>query len=151
MWGRNIKWCVGIILAVALTIAVTMTLQNWQRSHFDCSGELVMEYPDIRGDISVRYVFNGSNGVAILRGKITDNNGEKLAVNQNVWFTFTRKDDDYFMESGNVASSSGGTNIHPLNHFISAYCDSIAVHGSSIPAVRRRCFVSVKPLRLHSV
>lgn len=28
-----------------------------------------MEYPDIRGDISVRYVFNGSNGVAILRGK----------------------------------------------------------------------------------
>lgn len=107
MWGRNIKWCVGIILAVALTIAVTMTLQNWQRSHFDCSGELVMEYPDIRGDISVRYVFNGSNGVAILRGKITDNNGEKLAVNQNVWFTFTRKDDDYFMESGNVASSSG--------------------------------------------
>lgn len=68
MWGRNIKWCVGIILAVALTIAVTMTLQNWQRSHF-----------------------------------------------------------------------------------ISAYCDSIAVHGSSIPAVRRRCFVSVKPLRLHSV
>ncbi|EMA2418698.1 TPA: hypothetical protein ACNU9R_004382, partial [Citrobacter freundii] len=94
MWGRNIKWCVGIILAVALTIAVTMTLQNWQRSHFDCSGELVMEYPDIRGDISVRYVFNGSNGVAILRGKITDNNGEKLAVNQNVWFTFTRKDDD---------------------------------------------------------
>ncbi|GAL39891.1 Uncharacterised protein [Citrobacter freundii] len=114
MWGRNIKWCVGIILAVALTIAVTMTLQNWQRSHFDCSGELVMEYPDIRGDISVRYVFNGSNGVAILRGKITDNNGEKLAVNQNVWFTFTRKDDDYFMESGNVASSSGGTNIHPL-------------------------------------
>ena len=41
-------------------------------------------------------------------------NGEKLAVNQNVWFTFTRKDDDYFMESGNVASSSGGTNIHPL-------------------------------------
>lgn len=114
MWGRNIKWCVGIILAVALTIAVTMTLQNWQRSHFDCSGELVMEYPDIRGDISVRYVFNGSNGVAILRGKITDNNGEKLSVNQNVWFTFTRKDDDYFMESGNVASSSGGTNIHPL-------------------------------------
>lgn len=88
MWGRNIKWCVGIILAVALTISVTMTLQNWQRSHFDCSGELVMEYPDIRGDISVRYVFNGSNGVAILRGKITDNNGEKLAVNQNVWFTF---------------------------------------------------------------
>ncbi|ENT2850848.1 hypothetical protein ACFGQ5_003361 [Salmonella enterica] len=82
--------------------------------HFDCSGELVMEYPDIRGDISVRYVFNGSNGVAILRGKITDNNGENLAVNQNVWFTFTRKDDDYFMESGNVASSSGGTNIHPL-------------------------------------
>lgn len=28
MWGRNIKWCVGIILAVALTIAVTMTL-DW--------------------------------------------------------------------------------------------------------------------------
>lgn len=62
MWGRNIKWCVGIILAVALTIAVTMTLQNWQRSHFDCSGELVMEYPDIRGDISVRYVLMAAMG-----------------------------------------------------------------------------------------
>ena len=114
MWVRNIKWSIFIVIAVVITITATLLLQNWQRSHFDCSGELLMEYPDIRGDISVRYVFNGARGVAILRGQITDNNGETLAVNQNVWFTFTRKDDDYFLESENVASSAGGSTIHPL-------------------------------------
>ncbi len=114
MWARNIKWSVFIIVAVAITIVATLMLQNWQRSHFDCSGEMMMEYPDIQGDISVRYVFNGTRGVAILRGQITDKNAETLAVNQNVWFSFTRKDDDYFLESDNVASSGGGTTIHPL-------------------------------------
>lgn len=114
MWVRNIKWIAGLIIAVAITLVVTLALQNWQRSHFDCSGELLMEYPDIRGDISVRYVFNGARGVAILRGQITDNEGKTLAVNQNVWFSFTRKANDYFLLSENVASSGGGTAIHPL-------------------------------------
>ncbi|MEG1421845.1 MAG: hypothetical protein RSA95_03125 [Citrobacter sp.] len=114
MWVRNIKWGLCLIVAVAVTVTATLMLQNWQRSHFDCSGELLMEYPDIRGDVSVRYVFNGSRGVAILRGQIIDNNGETLAVNQNVWFSFTRKDDDYFLLSENVASSSGGLKVHLL-------------------------------------
>lgn len=114
MWVRNIKWIVAISLAVGLLVVAIIILQNWQRSHFDCTGELIMEYPDIRGDVSVRYVFNGARGVAILRGQIKDNKGENLIVNQNVWFNFTRKDDDYFLESVNVASSAGGTTIHPL-------------------------------------
>lgn len=114
MWMRNIKRIAAIGIAVGLTIAATIMLQNWQRSHFDCAGEFIMEYPDIRGDISVRFVFNGKRGVAILRGQITDNKGENLVVNQNVWFTFTRKANDYFFESENVASSAGGTTLHPL-------------------------------------
>ncbi|SNY63912.1 hypothetical protein [Enterobacter sp. CC120223-11] len=114
MWARNIKWIVAIGIAIGLTIAVTVTVQYWQRSHFDCTGELLMEYPDIRGDISVRYVFNGSRGVAILRGQITDNKGATLVVNQNAWFTFTRKANDYFLLSDNVASSGGETTIDPL-------------------------------------
>ncbi|MGU3415498.1 hypothetical protein ACLBW0_16760 [Enterobacteriaceae bacterium C34A] len=114
MWARNIKWIVAIGVAIGLTIAVTVMVQYWQRSHFDCTGELLMEYPDIRGDISVRYVFNGSRGVAILRGQIKDNKGETLVVNQNAWFTFTRKANDYFLLSDNVASSGGDTTIDPL-------------------------------------
>lgn len=114
MWEYNLKWSLCIILAMVMTIVATLILQNWQRSNFDCSGELMMEYPDIRGDMSVRYVFNGARGVAILRGKITDNNGEILAVNQNVWFNFIRREDDYFLESENVASGTGSTTIHPL-------------------------------------
>jgi len=114
MWARNIKWIVAIGIAIGLTIAVTVMVQYWQRSHFDCAGELLMEYPDIRGDISVRYVFNGSRGVAILRGQITDNKGETLVVNQNAWFTFTRKANDYFLLSDDVASSGGETTIDPL-------------------------------------
>jgi len=114
MWVRNIKWVIFIIIAVILTIVGMLMFENWQRSHFNCSGEMVMEYPDIRGDISVRYVFNGSRGVAILRGQITDSHAETMPINQNVWFTFTRKDDDYFLESENVASSEGGATINPL-------------------------------------
>ncbi|MGU3523442.1 hypothetical protein ACLBW2_10095 [Enterobacteriaceae bacterium C23F] len=114
MWARNIKWIVAFGVAIGLTIAVTVMVQYWQRSHFDCTGELLMEYPDIRGDISVRYVFNGSRGVAILRGQIKDNKGETLVVNQNAWFTFTRKANDYFLLSDNVASSGGDTTIDPL-------------------------------------
>lgn len=114
MWMRNIKGIIAILIAVGLTVALTLVFQNWQRSHFDCSGELLMEYPDVHGDINVRYVFSGARGVAILRGQITDKTGETYAVNQNVWFTFTRKENDYFLESENVASSAGGTEIHPL-------------------------------------
>ena len=114
MSGRNIKWCIGIGIAMVITVAATFALQYWQRSHFDCSGDLLMEYPDVSGDISVRYVFNGTRGVVILRGQITDTKGETLAVNQNVWFKFTRKANDYFLESERAASSSGGTDIPPL-------------------------------------
>ena len=114
MWVRNIKWIAGIAMACGITVAATIALQNWQRSHFTCTGDLMMEYPDVSGDISVRYVFNGDNGVAILRGEITDTAGANLAVNQNVWFKFSRKGNDYFLESDNVASSSGETIVHPL-------------------------------------
>lgn len=114
MQVRNIKWILLIALAVLLTIVATLLFQNWQRSHFVCSGELLMEYPDIRGDVSIKYVFDGSKGVAILRGQIFDNNGDTLEVNHNVWFSFTRKGNDYFLASENVSSSTGGTNLNPM-------------------------------------
>ncbi|MBV8874283.1 MAG: hypothetical protein JO014_16360 [Metakosakonia sp.] len=72
-----------------------------------------VEYPSLSGNISVRYIFNGDKGVAILRGEITPVQGKAIAVNHNVWFSFTRNAQDYFLQSERISVSTGDTTIYP--------------------------------------
>lgn len=110
----NIKWLIFICFLVVLSVLATWLLQNWQRSHFDCTGDLLVQYPDRNSNISIRYSFDGSRGVALLRGEITTTDGRTEAVNQNVWFTFTRKGNDYFLHSQTAVSSTGEKTVSPL-------------------------------------
>lgn len=81
--------------------------QSWQRSHFHCTGETIIERPPMKANIAIKYIFNGDNGVAVLRGEIQPDNAPAIAVNHNVFFDFTRKGNDYFLTSKNVTSSTG--------------------------------------------
>ena len=62
-----------------------------------------------QGDISLRYVFDSSRGLVIVRGEITPPQGESFTINQNIWFSFTRDGRHYFLRSETVSASIGET------------------------------------------
>ncbi len=52
-----------------------------------------------RADLTVRHIFDGNKGVAVLRGVLTPDKGEPLGINHNVWFSFTQQGDEFFLYS----------------------------------------------------
>ncbi|WP_354690289.1 hypothetical protein [Phytobacter sp. RSE-02] len=110
---KNRIFLLLLFFAIVSTVLIIKSVQIWQRSHFDCTGDLSVEYPSLSGNISVRYIFNGDKGVAILRGEITPVQGRAIAVNHNVWFSFTRNAQDYFLQSERISVSTGDTTIYP--------------------------------------
>lgn len=104
---REIKWLIAIIFS-GLLIGVTIkSWQYWQKNHFQCSGELHLFNAGFHGDISVRYIFDSDRGLAIVRGEITPPQGEPFTINQNIWFSFTRDGQHYFLRSETVSASIG--------------------------------------------
>ena len=62
-----------------------------------------------QGDISLRFVFDSTRGLVIVRGEITPPQGESFTINQNIWFSFTRDGQHYFLRSETVSASIGET------------------------------------------
>jgi hypothetical protein len=110
----NIKWLGLTVIAVIITVIAVNVIQAWQSTHFDCSGDMLAHYSDGKGDVTIRYIFSGDRGVAILRGEVVPDTGARVPVNQNVWFSFTRKGSDYFLRSENVSASTGTDKINPV-------------------------------------
>ena len=102
------------IVALFLTFLTVCSIQTWQRGHFVCMGDLAVEFPSVEGNISIRYIFNGTNGVAILRGEITQQGVGSIPVNHNVWISFNRKGQDYFLQSERVSASTGEPTTNAL-------------------------------------
>lgn len=109
MRQREIKWLIAIVFVGILTATVIKSWQSWQRNHFQCGGELRLFNAGYVGDISLRYIFDSSHGLAIVRGEITSPQGDSFTVNQNIWFSFTRDGQHYFMRSESVSASIGET------------------------------------------
>ncbi|WP_313081245.1 hypothetical protein [Atlantibacter sp.] len=107
-------YLLALFSLASVTAGAVYGWQYWQRSHFNCVGETLIERPPMKANMVVKYIFNGDNGVAVLRGEIQPENAEPIAVNHNVFFTFTRKGNDYFLISKEVFSSTGGITDTPL-------------------------------------
>ena len=78
---------------------------------YQCPGLAIFGYDLRKDNLFLPNEYEAHEGAEVY---LVNNNGEILAVNQNVWFNFIRREDDYFLESENVASSTGSTTIHPL-------------------------------------
>ena len=112
MLARKEGWLlVGLVMSLVLAGGALMFWQDWQRSHFNCQGRMEVFMPESRADINLRYIFNGDKGVIILRGIVTPDKGESQAINRNVWFSFTRKGNDFFLRSQSVTSNLQGNAI----------------------------------------
>jgi len=98
---------VGLVTLAALACGALQFWQSWQRSHFNCQGEMEVFTADSHANITLRYIFSGDKGAIILRGVVNPENGEQQAINHNVWFSFTHKGDDYFLRSENITSNVG--------------------------------------------
>ncbi|MDG1644386.1 hypothetical protein DA718_09425 [Klebsiella huaxiensis] len=107
MHRGEIKWLIVIIFICVLTALAIKSWQYWQRDHFQCSGELSLFNSGFQGDISVRYIFDDERGLAIVRGEITPPQGKPFTINQNIWFSFTRDGQHYFLRSETVSASIG--------------------------------------------
>ena len=53
--------------------------------------------------------FHSSRGLAMVRGEITPPQGAAFTINQNIWFSFTRDGQHYFLRSETVSASIGET------------------------------------------
>ena len=84
----EINWLIIVFIGILTGVAIK-SWQYWQRNHFQCSGELRLFNAGYQGDISLRYVFDSSRGLVIVRGEITPPQGESFTINQNIWFSFT--------------------------------------------------------------
>lgn len=112
MLTPKLRWLLAALIAtLVLTAGALIFWQDWQRSHFSCQGEMDVFTADSRTFITLRYIFNGDKGVVILRGLNTPEKAEQQAINHNVWFSFTRKGDDFFLHSQNVTSNLTGSQV----------------------------------------
>lgn len=108
MLARKRGWFLtGLIALIALALGSLKFWQSWQRSHFNCQGEMEVVTPDSHATITLRYIFSGDKGAIILRGVVNPENGEQQAINHNVWFSFTHKGGDFFLRSENITSNVG--------------------------------------------
>lgn len=114
MLVRDKGWLAALLVLLVLVGGTIKGWQKWQRSHFDCSGEVRVFYPEINADALLQYVFDGNKGVVVLRGAINPQKGKPVPINHNVWFSFSRKGDDFFLRSESVSSSVSGEDISPL-------------------------------------
>lgn len=89
MRQREIKWLIAIVFIGVLSGMTIKSWQYWQRNHFQCSGEMRLLNSGYQGDISLRFVFDSTRGLVIVRGEITPPQGESFTINQNIWFSFT--------------------------------------------------------------
>ena len=101
----------GLVSVLVLAGGALRFWQDWQRSHFNCQGRMEVFTPESRADINLRYIFNGDKGVIILRGIVTPDKGQPQAINRNIWFSFTRKGNDFFLRSQSVTSNLQGSAI----------------------------------------
>lgn len=97
MRRREIKWLIAIVFIGVLSGMTIKSWQYWQRNHFQCSGEMRLLNSGYQGDISLRFVFDSTRGLVIVRGEITPPQGESFTINQNIWFSFTRDGQHYFL------------------------------------------------------
>lgn len=112
MLTRKQGWLLsGIVVLMILVGSGLKFWQVWQRSHFDCQGEILIAAEDSSADIAVRYIFDGNKGVAVLRGVVTPLNGRPLTIGHDVWFSFTRDGDDYFLHSQKVSANLKGASV----------------------------------------
>lgn len=153
MRPREIKWLIAIVFIGILSGIMIKSWQYWQRNHFQCSGEMQLLNAGYQGDISLSYVFDSNRGLAIIRGEITPPQGETFTINQNIWFSFTRDGQHYFLRSETVSASIGETEqeehikrILPAFsssrrcRFTSTSSGSTGVPGCCIPAGRHLYF-----------
>jgi len=101
----------GAVVVMILAGGGLKFWQTWQRSHFECQGEILVSTEDSNADIALRYVFDGNKGVVVLRGVVTPRNGPPLAIDHNVWFSFTRDGNDFFLHSQRVSSNLKGSSV----------------------------------------
>lgn len=104
---REIKWLMAIVFIGLLTVLAIKSWQYWQKDHFQCSGELRLFNAGFQADISIRYIFDGNRGLVIVRGEVTPPEESPFTVNQNIWFSFTRNGQHYFMRSESVSAGIG--------------------------------------------
>ncbi|HIH9434435.1 TPA: hypothetical protein ACYU6Z_001412 [Klebsiella quasipneumoniae subsp. quasipneumoniae] len=109
MRRREIKWLIAIVFIGVLSGMTIKSWQYWQRNHFQCSGEMRLLNSGYQDDISLRFVFDSTRGLVIVRGEITPPQGESFTINQNIWFSFTRDGQHYFLRSETVSVSIGET------------------------------------------
>lgn len=109
MRRREIKWLIAIVFIGVLSGITIKSWQYWQRNHFQCSGEMRLFNSGYEGDISLRYIFDNTRGLVIVRGEITPPHGDAFSINQNIWFSFTRDGQHYFLRSETVSASIGET------------------------------------------
>lgn len=102
---------IGFVAMLVLTAGALKLWQTWQRSHFSCEGEMRVFTQSGNADITMRYMFSGDKGMIVLRGIVTPQQGKQQAINHNVWFSFTRKGDDFFLNSQNVTSNVAGASV----------------------------------------
>lgn len=152
MWkGNKARTIAALLIGMVLLVAgIVKGGLFWQRSHFSCSGDMQVLWAGNNADISIQYVFDGDKGVAVLRGGIRPEQGEPVAINHNVWFSFSRNGDDFFLRSESVTFNSGGEAIprllsEALPEFylhpnVSFYLNILRIDGSN-----RQFFTSRSP------
>lgn len=98
----------GAFLIIASVLAVKSFL-DWQSTNFSCDGDLIIHQQDTVANITIKYIFNGNKGVALVRGEIIPRGLPVQMINQNVFFDAERKRNDYFLVSSSVLDNTGGT------------------------------------------
>lgn len=103
MYRRNkALWFLSGIVAILASIISVKAYLYWQSSHFSCDGEMYVHKKEMNANLTVKYVFNGNTGVALLRGELLPAGRPPQLINQNVFFNVQRKDNDYFLTSKSV-------------------------------------------------
>lgn len=70
MRRREIKWLIAIVFIGVLSGMTIKSWQYWQRNHFQCSGEMRLLNSGYQGDISLRFVFDSTRGLVIVRERL---------------------------------------------------------------------------------
>jgi hypothetical protein len=100
--------------------------QYWQRNHFQCSGEMRQLTQATRAIFPyATYLIAAAAGDG--PGEITPPGRKLFTINQNIWFSFTRDGQHYFLRSETVRQlryrdRAGDSKAHPASFPSSRRC-----------------------------
>lgn len=102
------------VMAILCMSLIYIISENYQAKHFSCNSESVLKGDQHSTAVSIKFIFDGTQGGTIIEGVNHDSKGVVHPFRRHTTFSFTRSGNEYTMTTRSATSLAGDTSDEKL-------------------------------------